>query len=115
MYTIHVLTPTLKDGYKPICDYYNANKPADWTPLKKLDRSEGGFSVDLTPTEIKQILEWRNNISCVVDNNDTIRQLRWTNNGFLKTHRYIGFTEDQTLLLFQALKASIGDDQVVMV
>ena len=57
MYTIHVLTPTLKDGYKPICDYYNANKPADWTPLKKLDRSEGGFSVDLTPTEIKQILE----------------------------------------------------------
>jgi hypothetical protein len=115
MSTIHVLTPTLTYGYKPICDYYNANKPTDWTSLTKLDCYERGFTVDLTPEELKQSLEWRKNIGGLFDDNDTIRQLRWTGNGFLKNQGYIGFTEEQTRLLFQALKESLGDDQVIMV
>jgi len=115
MSTIQVLPETLKGGYAPICAYYNANKPADWAPLRKLQRSEGGFEIDLNHEELKRSLEWAKRMGGLSDDNDRIRQLRWTGNGFLKCHYNIGFTKEQTELLFQALKHCLGDDQVIMV
>ena len=115
MSTIYVLTPTLKDGYGPICDYYNANKPADWTRISKLQRSEGGFEVDLNPEEKKRQSEWNKRMGGLSDDNDKIRQLRWTNNGYLKSNGYLGFTWEQTQLLFQSLQHSLGADKVTMV
>jgi hypothetical protein len=116
MSTIQVLPLTLKGGYEPICDYYNANKPADWAPLSKLQRSEGGFQIDLNTEEKKRSLEWAKRIGGLPpDNNDIIRQLRWTGKGFLKSEFNIGFTEEQTQLLFQALQHSLGEGQVLMV
>ena len=115
MSTIQVLPETLKGGYKPICDYYNANKPADWAPLSKLQRAEGGFEIYLTQEELKSSLEWNKRMGILSDNNDCIRQLRWVGKGFLKSEFNIGFTKEQTELLFQALQHSLGQDQVLMV
>ena len=114
MSTIQVLPETLKGGYAPICAYYNANKPADWAPISKLQRAEGGFEIDLTQEELKSSLQWCKRMGGFPDDNNRIRQLRWTGKGFLTSDGYTGFTEEQTQLLFQALKHCLGDDQVIM-
>ena len=43
-YTIRVSFDEV--DYEDICDYYNAYKPYDWKPLRRLDRAEGGFYID---------------------------------------------------------------------
>jgi hypothetical protein len=47
MSTIHVLTETLKDGYAPILQYYNTNKPFHWNPILEGGFAEGGFEIKL--------------------------------------------------------------------
>jgi hypothetical protein len=115
MSTIQVLPETLKGGYAPICDYYNANKPADWAPLSKLQRAEGGFEINLTSEELTCSTAWAYRMGSLMDDNDRIRQLRWVGKGFLESDGHIGFNTAQTELLFKALQHSLGQDQVIMV
>jgi hypothetical protein len=104
MTTIRVLCEPINCPYGPICDYYNANKPADWMPISELRRAEGGFEIELTPNEKKCSLDWNKRMGFLSNNNDEIRQLRWNGNGVLKTNSSIGFTEEQTELLFKSLQ-----------
>ena len=112
MTTIKVLAETLACGYGPICDFYNANKPDDSMPISQLRRAEGGFEINFTPQEKQDRIDWLKSRGSLYDNNDTIRQLRWSN-GKLTSQGYIGFTEEQTQLLFKALQNTVV--QVVMV
>ena len=116
MSTIRVLCAPLNCPYGPICDYYNANKPADWMPISELRRADGGFEVELTPDEKKRSLDWNKRMGFLSNNNDEIKQLRWSGNGYLiKSNSSIGFTEEQTELLFKSLQYSFGKGQVFMV
>jgi hypothetical protein len=83
-------------NYASVIAYYNANKPADEEPLERLDRFEGGFQI--------QIESMKNT---PIDSNLKIRQLRWSR-GCLLSGYHIGFTEKQTLLLYEALVHSYG-------
>jgi hypothetical protein len=112
MTTIKVLTSTLAGGYGPICNFYNANKPEGSMPISPLQRAEGGFQISFSPEEKKDHLGWLKSRSSLYDDNDTIRQLRWSD-GKLLSQGYIGFTEEQTQMLFTALKNTVV--QVVMV
>ncbi len=111
MTTIKVLVDKLTNGYGPICAYFNEHKPEDWMPIGKLDRSEGGFSIRLTPEERRQHLAF---VGSMYDANDVIRQLRW-NSGRLEPQGYIPFSEEQTELLFKALQHSLGESNVKMI
>lgn len=86
---IHVISKCIE--YKPILDYYNARKSDDEEPLEILDRFEGGFQIQITHMKNE-----------MVDNNLKIRQLRW-NRGELKSFGYIGFSEKQVMLLYEAI------------
>lgn len=77
--------------YEPVLDYYNSNKSEDEEPLERLDRAEGGFKIAITEKKNKHI-----------DENLKIRQLRWSM-GQLLSMEYIGFTEKQTMLLYESL------------
>jgi hypothetical protein len=91
---IQVLAPTV--NYQSILEHYNSNKPEDEEPLERLDRTEGGFQIQIPSMKDKS-----------VDENRKIRQLRWAN-GWLVSGFYIGFTEKQTMLLYEALVYSLG-------
>ena len=112
MTTIKVLAETIECGYGPICDFYNANKPTDSMPISQLQRAEGGFQINFSPQEKQDRIDRLKSRGFLYDNNDTIRQLRWSN-GELTSQFYIGFTEEQTKLLFTALQNTVG--QVIMV
>ena len=79
-----------------IPEYYNANKPADEEPLERLNRAEGGFQI--------QIANKKNDIC---DPNQRIRQLRWSR-GRLVSGEYIGFTQKQEAMLYEALVHALG-------
>ena len=112
MSTIKVLTDTLKAGYGPIIKFYNENKPMGAMELRKLDRSEGGFELSLNAEQLKSQKDWHNRM--FLDDNETIKQLRWSR-GRLESGCYIGFNEEETALLFRALQHSLGAESVVMV
>jgi hypothetical protein len=117
MPTIQVIPKTLTDGCEHICEYYNANKPAEWMPIEKLDRDEGGFKIAMTKAEHESHLKWLFRITgnSLSDRNDSIKQLRWTDRGYLTSHLCVGFTEEETQLLFKALTHSLRKNQVLMV
>ena len=94
---IKVFAPTV--NYEAVLNYYNANKPEDEEPLERLDRMEGGFQI--------QIPEMKNRS---VDANRKVRQLRWVNGG-LCAWPYVGFTDKQTVLLYEALFHSYGGSE----
>jgi hypothetical protein len=112
MSTIKVLTNTLKGGYGPIIKYYNENKAADAMELRELARSEGGFELSLNTEQLESQQDWHNQM--FLDDNDTIKQLRWSR-GRLESGCYIGFNKQETALLFRALQHSLGAESVVMV
>ena len=114
MTTIKVLTEKLTNGYKPILDYYNLNKPADRNPIKRLDRDGGGFEIALNKEELQKSREWSSRFCPLFDDNNAIKQLRWSL-GTLTSKGYIGFNKEETELLFKSLKHSLGDDQVLIV
>ena len=107
MTTIHVLTEKLKGGYKPILDFYNQNKPEEWTELKEAGVAEGGFECDLPIEELVVLRQSRYS-----DKNNLVQQVRWSR-GKLLSMGYIGLGYEQTQLLFRALQHSLGDDKVV--
>jgi hypothetical protein len=86
---IKVLVDTL--DYEPVLNYYNSNKSEDEEPLEILDRAEGGFKISIPKMKNKY-----------VDENLKIRQLRWSM-GNLLSMGHIGFTEKQTMLLYESL------------
>lgn len=108
MSTIHVLTDKLKGGYQPILDFYNQNKPSEWTELREAGACEGGFECDLLIDELVVMRQSRYS-----DKNNLVQQVRWSR-GKLLSMGYIGLGYEQTELLFRALKHSLGADQVVM-
>lgn len=117
MPTIRVLPKTIKGDHETICEYYNAHKPEEWMPIEKLDRDEGGFKIPMTTAERETRLKWifRMTGNSLCDHNDLIKQLRWTDNGYLQSHFCVGFTEAETQLLFKALTHTLRENQVLMV
>ena len=107
MTTIHVLTEKLKGGYKPILDFYNQNKPSEWTELKEAGVCEGGFECDLPIEELVVMRQTRYS-----DKNNLVQQVRWSR-GKLLSMGYRGLGYEQTQLLFRALQHSLGEDKVV--
>ena len=51
-YNIKVLVKSFP-SYTPILDWYNANKPKHWSPIKEAGIYEGGFEVPLTEVELE--------------------------------------------------------------
>ena len=91
-----IATSIDKDTFQNILQYYNDNKPADEEPLERLPRAEGGFQIKLV-----------NMKNSYWDDNLKIRQLRWSR-GMLVSNGYIGFTEKQETMLYEALVYGLG-------
>jgi hypothetical protein len=77
--------------YEEIINYYNKSKPDDEEPLEVLNRAEGGFKINI-PSKSNEF-----------DENNKIRQLRWSKKCLIAEYPLIGFTEKQEHLLFEAL------------
>jgi len=111
MKIIKVLTTTLKGGYEPIVNHFNDNKPLGCNSIRKLGACEGGFEFDLEEPFLEQAkLKMINNP--MRDTNSLLRQVRWSDGKLLNLH-YNSLTEEQTMLLFQALQHSLGEENVV--
>lgn len=88
-----------------VINYYNQNKKDTDNPLKKLDRSEGGFEIELN----KSI-----NIFIGLSNpNNKIKQLRWTNKRLL-SGIYHDFNNLEKELLYNALCNVFGKEYVIL-
>jgi hypothetical protein len=85
-----------------ILGYYNSKKSHDEEPLEILERCEGGFKIKITNMKNESL-----------DDNKKIKQLRWSK-GFLLSKNYTGFTEKETVLLYEALVEILGMDNVVL-
>ena len=105
--TIQVLPETIK--YEPILDYYNSHKQEGEPPLQRLDRAEGGFKIDL-PEEEWEKDPWLG----FINENDKIRQLRWSREGYLISCGYKSFTAKQGMLLYEALVYCLPPGSVVL-
>ena len=91
--------------YQQIIDYYNSIKPNHYMRLKILDRCEGGFQISLDDSELALVK------SC--DVNCKIKQLRW-NRRKLDRLKYIGFNQEETILLYRSLVHVFGETTVVL-
>lgn len=101
---IAVKISQLPQGYQPILDYYNYHRPEGSQMLEKLNRCEGGFQIKLDNyDEIED-----------TDINNKIRQLRWCGRK-LVSDMYIGFTDEQLDLLYEAIGYSLGKENVEFV
>ena len=99
---------TLFCGYQSVLDYYNLHKSEDSKELRISGAAEGGFEISLTEEEL--------NSRPKGDYNTTVRQLRFGGFGNTLTSNFnIGFTREQTLLLFKALESSLGVGQVILI
>jgi hypothetical protein len=106
--TVHVKS-IQRDVLQKILDHYNKNKPDGEYPLEILNRTEGGFKIQLPKIIVNKLSE--SNI--LHDANSEIRQLRWSR-GQLVSGCYIGFTQEQELLLYNALVDALGKANVSM-
>ena len=86
--------------YEPVCEFYNKNKPSEWSPIERLDRMEGGFSVALKNQDKN------------VDANLQIKQLRWSRHCLVSHWGYQSLTLEEEKLLYDALVSVYGADQV---
>ena len=78
--------------------YYNQIKPSHNKVIEELDRCEGGFKI----AEEKYT---------AADHNQQIKQLRW-NKRKLDPMNYRGFTQEETLRLYQSLVHVFGESLV---
>ena len=102
--SVHFSTYTLEQ-YQQVLDHYNSIKPSHHMPIENLDRYEGGFQIPFNETELRTV--W----SC--DANARIRQLRWTKRKLdFDRNKYTGFTEEETLRLYQSLVHVFGEEFV---
>jgi len=104
---IYVKVVTIKS--KNVIEEFNKNRPEGSLELRRADVAEGGFEIPLTKEELK--LSMRGPFA---DYNYTVRQVRWYN-GELRSGYYIPFTEEETLMLYEALKTCIGADNVELI
>ena len=81
--------------YLQVIDYYNTIKPSHYMLLEELDRCEGGFQIALDDLPGK------------------IKQLRW-NKRKLDPMNFIGFNEDEILLLYRSLIHVFGESSVFL-
>lgn len=96
MVQIKVLVDTIeKQTFQKILDYYNNNKELGEQNLERLDRVEGGFQIKIPQEKLDSTKQY-------LDPNEEIRQLRWSR-GYLTSGYYIGFTQKQYMLLYDAL------------
>ena len=107
--TIYTPLDTVLGGFEPICDLYNKKKPADWKPIRRGGFYEAGFEIPLEDDERESQLKRGYN-----DVNDLVRQLRFYR-GRLEAGYYIGFTKEQTKLLYEVLVELWGPENVKMV
>lgn len=108
MNTIRVLANTIsKEEFEQILEYYNTYKTEDENPLERLDRTEGGFQIQL-PSDKWKIDDYLG----FADVNDKIRQLRWSN-GRLVSGLYTGFTPKQYMLLYDALAYALPGNVIL--
>ena len=93
------------DQSNKVIEYYNKNKKETDNPLKKLDRAEGGFEIELN----KPI-----NIFIGLSNvNNKIKQLRWTNKRLI-SDVYQDFNQSEKELLYQALCSVFGEEYIIL-
>ena len=95
-------------SYERVCGYYNCYKPQEWKPLKRLERAEGGFCID-----IKNYQADDKNIF-TSDPNAKIKQIRWFNKCLKTQSGWYGFSDDEILLLYEAMYKIYGEDQVIL-
>ena len=95
-------------SYEDVCDYYNSHKPDEWNPLSRLDRAEGGFSID-----IQNYQPDTDNVFSR-DPNAKIKQVRWQRKKLCKPAGLIGFSCKETQLLHESLCKVHGQDQVIL-
>jgi len=116
MNTIKVLIDTLPGGYAPILEAYNARRPAGSEPIRKAQVCEGGFEIPLNNEELKQKKKYREDRgrNHLLDANDCVRQLRWRN-GMLVSGYHVGFDDEETQLLYEALVSVLGAGNVILV
>lgn len=88
------------EQYQQVLDHYNSIKQSHHMPIENLERCEGGFQIRFNETELKTVTSG--------DANAKIRQLRWTNRK-LDRMKYKGFTEEETLRLYQSLVHVFGE------
>jgi len=90
--TIKVLFESYtEDEYDRVLNYYNSNKSQNDQPLEKLDRCEGGFMIK------------KEYSSLFNDENDNIKQLRWSTKYLLPYKNYSSFSEAEEELLYKSL------------
>jgi len=90
--TIKVLFESYtEDKYNKVLNYYNSNKSQNDQPLEKLDRCEGGFMIK------------KEYSSLFNDENDNIKQLRWSTKYLLPYKNYSSFSEAEEELLYKSL------------
>ena len=90
--TIKVLFESYtEDEYDKVINYYNTNKLQNEQPLEKLDRYEGGFMIK------------KDNSSSFSDENDKIKQLRWSTKYLVPYKNYSSFSESEEQLLYKSL------------
>ena len=87
--------------YEKICEYYN--KEQIHGPIERLNRFEGGFSVEIKKEERISSFE-----------NDRIRQIRWEKKTLI-SDKYIGLLEDEIELLYKAMKNVLGEEYVTRI
>jgi hypothetical protein len=108
--TIYTPLETVKGGFDPICELYNKKKPADWKMIRRGGFYEAGFEIPLED----DARESPRATPGYVDANDLVRQLRFYR-GRLEAGYYIGFTREQTKLLYEVLVELWGPGNVQMV
>ena len=100
---IKVSVDSIDDStFQKILDHYNLFKPGYEQPLERLGRVEGGFQIKIPGRQNDRF-----------NSNQKIRQLRWSE-GELIPGPYIGFTQAQEILLFDALVHALGKESVSM-
>ena len=88
------------DDCNKIINYYNSNKSQNNQPLEKLDRCEGGFMIK------------KEDSSSFLDDNDKIKQLRWSRKRLLQFKNYSSFSEEEEQLLYNSLLETFGSSKV---
>lgn len=83
-----------------IINYYNSIKPQNYQPLEKLDRAEGGFMIK------------KDNSESFSDENDKIKQCRWSQKCLVKFKNYSYFSNDEEQLLYKSLLHTFGSSKV---
>ena len=88
---------------KRVINYYNQIKPSHSNVIEELDRCEGGFKI--------AVAEEKDTEMGMADVNNRIKQLRW-NKRKLDPMSHKGFTQEETLRLYQSLVHVFGESLV---